>query len=99
MTTTGGFDVVERPEYMQGLSELGLFPEQIEEIVLQFTPMDYVKGPEEDIKYPNQNVWIFGYDVQGAEFYIKLSDDFSNKRARCISFHRAKFSMIYPYKT
>lgn len=98
MTTTNGFDVVERTEYMQGLTEAGLFPEQVQEIVLQLTPMDYVEGPEIDEKYTHQNIWVFGYDINEAEFYIKLSDDFSRDRAKCISFHRAEFPMIYPYK-
>lgn len=98
MNTAGGFDFIERPVNMKSLAELGLTIEQAEEVVYELTYVDYTAGPEEDIDYPNHSIWTFGYDINGTEVYIKLSDNFKFGKAKCLSFHISEYPMAYPYK-
>ena len=43
-------------------------------------------------------MWDFGYNMDNEEVYIKLSDDFNHSVAKCISFHKPDFVIVYPYK-
>lgn len=92
------FSVIERDKYLQSLAELGISSSQARNVILQLTYKNYSSGPEPDLDYPGHNVWKFGYNLDGEEIYIKLSDDFSRNIAKCISFHKADFVISYPYK-
>jgi len=94
----GGFDLIERFENIKGLAILGLEETQAEQIVLQLTYVDYIRGPEEDKRYPKHNIWVFGYDMDPEELYIKLSDNFKFGKAKCLSFHIASHPLTYPCK-
>ena len=92
------FSVIERDKNLQSLAELGIFSYQAVNIILKLTYKNYSSGPEPDVDYPKHNVWKFGYNLDGEQIYIKLTDDFSCNIAKCISFHKADFVISYPYK-
>jgi len=87
----------DRDVHVNNIGELGINPYQVRETILQLTPSNYVSGPDVDKKYPKHNVWIFGVNLDGAETYIKLSDNFTHGIAKCISFHKSKFPITYAY--
>ena len=60
---------------------------------------DYSSGPEEDVVYMGQPMWIFGRQVKNREVYIKISMGSPQERVLCISFHIAEHPMSYPFKT
>lgn len=43
-------------------------------------------------------MWVFGKDVHDIEVYIKVTVGGFNRRAVCISFHRAEHPLDYPLK-
>jgi len=94
------FTFEERDKNMRDLAELGITPPQTKNIICELTYRNYSSGPDpdKDVSYPNNNTWKFGYDLDGTEIYIKLCDDFSNKVAKCLSFHKAKHTITYPHK-
>lgn len=93
----GCFVVVDREEYMQTLAEFGLPQGEAKRMIMSLTEKNYVKGPEEDRDKPGANIWVFGIDLNGDQLYIKLSDAFKHNVAKCISFHKAKSRIKYPY--
>lgn len=96
--TPGFFSLVERDKNMQSIAELGITVPQALDVILQLTCENYSSGPEVDHDYPEQSVWVFGTTIDGEEIYIKLSDDFKYSVAKCISFHKADFAILYPYQ-
>ncbi|MEZ4937058.1 MAG: hypothetical protein R2799_05645 [Crocinitomicaceae bacterium] len=79
------------------LLELGITPLQRDEYVKNLKVEDYSSGPLKNDKGGN-DVWIFGKEICHKEIYIKLffARDFD---VLCISFHKAKHPMDYPFKT
>ncbi len=69
------------------ISYLGLTIPDIKSILSQLTYKDYVKGPEKDNDRRGNMIWEFGVHIKSEDIYIKLSDDFSFDKAKCISFH------------
>ena len=94
----GCFSFIERDKNMQSLADLGITIPQTINIILRLTYKNCSGGPEIDSDYPDHNVWEFGYNLDGEELYIKLSDNSSCNVAKCISFHKADFAISYPYK-
>lgn len=92
------FEFVDRPKNMQLLMDLNINDLIAKEIILNLTHKNYSNGPEKDRDREKGNVWKFGSRINGEEVYIKLSDDFTGDKARCISFHKAEFKIEYPYK-
>ena len=90
------FSFIEREKNMTSLGELGMCIGQAKNVILQLTPFDYVEGPLQDEKYPSHNLWVFGVSFNSDEVYIKLSDNFRCNVAKCISFHKAEYSLVYP---
>jgi len=43
-------------------------------------------------------MWVFGFDHEGTEIYIKISMGRLNQEVICISFHESEFKMNYPFK-
>ncbi len=89
---------VNRKDNIATISYLGLTIPDVKGILSQLTYKDYVKGPEKDIDRSGNMIWEFGVHIKGEEIYIKLSDDFSFDKAKCISFHIAQYPIQYPYK-
>lgn len=90
------FIIVDRKEFKDELANLGISIYTAKAIIGSLTYENYCKGPEIDDRNPNENLWIFGFKFANHDLYIKLSDDFSHK-AKCISFHRPKYDMDFPY--
>ena len=94
----GQFSFVERHKNLQALADLGITQVEALNAILQLTYRNYSSGPEPDRDYYGRKVWIFGYSLEGEEIYIKLADDLSYNIAKCISFHKADFTIAYPYQ-
>lgn len=90
---------VERPKNMNAIIELNITIPIAKETIRNLTHKDYSRGPEKDKHNEKSNVWKFGTRINGEEIYVKLSDYFSEGTATCISFHKPKFKINYPYKS
>lgn len=94
-----GLYVINRVENQQSLADLGMTQENRKDLILSLTIQDYCSGPGADKDQPGE-IWVFGKEVDCQEVYIKLkiADTGSMKIAKCISFHAARYPLIYPYK-
>ena len=99
VTSGSGLYVVPRRPNTEGLIELGLTAKIRTNLILGLSVKDFCSGPEPDYDQPGE-VWIFGLDFDGMDIYIKLkiAQVGSAKIAKCISFHKAKFVLRYPFK-
>lgn len=99
MTNGRGLDIIPRPLNNKTIRELELTKENVWEIILDLTILDYVRGPEIDRDKPGE-MWIFGREIAKKEVYIKLKIAQVGlvKIAKCISFHIAEFPLRYPHK-
>lgn len=94
----GQYEFVPRRKNMESLAELGLMPENIIDIINELTFEDYCSGPEDDRDFGEKDcIWIFGKYIDEYEIYIKLK--ISTDRVVTISFHKAEFSLQYPFKS
>ncbi|MDP2322834.1 MAG: hypothetical protein Q8N51_02265 [Gammaproteobacteria bacterium] len=98
-----GLKLLNPEKNTQALLDLGLLPAQRRDIILSLNPDNYCSGPSPDDADPTKDVWIFGYQMDGEEIYIKLrlspgkaKDSFSTPVVW--SFHSAAFPMKYPLK-
>ena len=92
----------DRETNMQALACHGLTIDDVSAAIKSLTPADYSTGPEKDYnpRYPGE-VWVFGHELGGAIFYIKLKfiNTSSGKGVLCLSFHESKYKMDFPYRT
>lgn len=88
-----------KPNNIDTLTALDITQKDREKYVLSLEAEDYCQGPDKN-DYPGQNdVWVFGKHIKGKEVYIKIFiNAVLNQPNVCISFHIAKFSLIYPLK-
>ena len=95
-----GLYVTNRLVNRDALLDLGLTGTQREEIVLSLSVEDYCEGPILDEFRPG-NLWVFGKQIGTEEIYIKLkiAGSIDNEHATCISFHKAKHPLTYPFKS
>jgi len=94
------FYVIDREENSSALIELGMTKKNRDDELKSLTVLDYVSGPETDLTHPGY-VWVFGRNIHSHEVYIKLKIvelEFGNK-AICLSFHRSKEALYYPFRT
>lgn len=97
--------VIPRKENQQALIDLGLTFRDRVEILMALEVEDYSSGPDADRDRAGF-VWVFGKVVLDVEVYIKLKiveyipcgTDRTQRKAICLSFHRAKASLNYPFK-
>ena len=90
-----------RDEVLKGIRDLGLTQGIAKELILGLVVYDYVEGPIEDHLHSEFNVWIFGKAspiIESDEIYIKLSDRREGKMLVCLSFHKARRPLNYPFK-
>jgi len=90
---------IHRRDNVATIAYLGITIAYVKTILSQLTYKDYICGPQIDKDRSGSMIWEFGVNIQGEDIYIKLSDDFSFDKAKCISFHIAAFPLVYPYKT
>ncbi|MEX2560255.1 MAG: hypothetical protein WD403_10095 [Pirellulales bacterium] len=92
-----------RPEDRQHLIDLNITQNQALERLTQLTPENYSKGPQPDDVKPDREVWTFGFDLDGAEVYLKLALQPDPRRRHVVhgliwSYHRAEWPMSYPLR-
>lgn len=81
----------------RSLADLGITVDMQKKIINDLEASDYCKGPEPDIKYPQKDIAVFGYDFRGTELYIKFSISIDQVPVVCLSFHESEEPMKYPY--
>lgn len=96
---TQEFIIIPRNDYKLTCSYLGITISDVKDTISQLTYKEYSKGPEKDKDRPGNMIWEFGVYMLGEVIYIKLSDDFSFDRAKCLSFHIAAHPIKLPHKT
>lgn len=91
---------VPRQRLEQDLIDLNLTRNLALEIICSLTPENYSSGPMPDDTDSTKEIWIFGFNYEGTEVYIKLRLlPQSGKELPCgsvWSFHRSAHSMTYP---
>ncbi|HHU97378.1 MAG: toxin [Bacteroidota bacterium] len=85
----------DREKNARTLLELEIPGNKRTEIIMKLQPEDFYRV--EEGKYLEQfEMFSFGKTVKGKEVYIKFS--VTDKNLICISFHKAEYPIIYPYK-
>lgn len=95
------YDIVfwdDRGKNAQALVDLEITPSGRLEVIKKITVEDYSEGPIVNTMNKLGDLWVFGKDVKGQEVYIKISLGLPNSRTICISFHKAEYPMVYPFK-
>ena len=98
MTAQVRFTLIPRGKNLSTITQYGIKPDEIKNVIFQLTLHDYISGPCPDHTNSGYNVWVFGVQIGEAEFYVKLSDDFRGNEAKCLSFHKADYKCTYPHK-
>lgn len=100
LAVTNKIIFVSRLKNHTSLIKLGFTKQNCSQEILSLSVANYVKGPDADHD-PSKSgdIWCFGKRICGAEIYIKLKIFKVEKQlhAKCISFHEAEHSIIYPY--
>lgn len=78
------------------LTELGIGNREALLFISNLTYKRYYQGPQEDHKINQQNVWMFGCDVDDYQLYIKFTIKLRGELF-LISFHKADYPIKYPY--
>lgn len=100
-TKTKIFQIIfwnDRGKNAQALLDLEISPGKRKEIIEKLTLEDYSQGPLEEQMSGIAPMWVFGKKVKETEVYIKISMGRENMQTICISFHKAEYSMNYPFK-
>ena len=67
------YDFVPRKVNIGALAELGWTIEYFfKEYLMQLTLLNYVNGPETDRDNFDEDLWVFGDDIEGVQYYIKI---------------------------
>lgn len=85
----------EREKNAQALLDLEIPPDKRREIILKLKAEDFYRV-EEGMYLEKYEMITFGKMVKNAEVYIKIS--VTERNTICISFHKAEFSITYPFK-
>ena len=99
-TRYDGWLLVKRVESVECITELGLTLVDVRDALLVLSVVDYCAGPLQYRDMPG-DLWVFGKVIEGSEIYIKLKLARIGpvKRVRIVSFHPAKESLCYPYRS
>lgn len=94
----GRYLIRDRVKNRNSLIELGLTERQRDNVILSLSVEDYCSGPEKD-EFKRGDYWVFGKAIDGVEVYIKLQivSDRHDEHAICLSFHRAEWSLKFPF--
>lgn len=93
LANNGRLHFVNREENKRSLTYLGIKYRHAREIILNLTVKDYAHGVGIEAEHENEEKCVFGVYVNGELVYIKLVIDNDQDRAKCISFHIAKWDM------
>ncbi len=97
---------IDKEENLQTLLELEMPGARRDEYIYNLKPKDYYQGPGINDYDPKEGmVWMFGIGIKKRgkkkkiPIYIKIYITKVNGAPNfCISFHEAKFDMVFPYK-
>ena len=94
------YDFVPRKVNLEALAELGWALDYFfKDYLMQLTLLNYVNGPETDRDDYDEDVWVFGDDIETDQYYIKIKIRTHVKQeVVCISSHKAKFPLNFPWK-
>lgn len=83
------FIPVDRDKNLKTLAKLGLTWNDAKDEIYDLKYQNYVKGPEEDRDYPNEDkLWVFKKKILGETIYVKFKIQYlKNKEAKILSFH------------
>ena len=96
-----------KEENFQTLLDLEMPPDERTTYLYNLEPTDYYQGPgKNDYDDQEGDVWMFGIGIKKKRgkkkkipIYIKIYITKVNGAHNfCISFHKAKFDMVFPYK-
>lgn len=91
--------IINRDKNTKALLELGISPNIRKDIIMTLKVDNYYRGPSEDRKLPQNEVWEFGAELEdGQEVYIKLSCRREQSRGICLSFHPPEHEITYPFR-
>ena len=82
---------------MSAISKFVITINDVKNAIFGLTFKNYIEGPCRDRDKKGYYLWIFGVEINGIEFYVKLSDNFKGDVAKCILFHEPDFECKYPY--
>lgn len=91
-----GIFFLDRCKNQDALAALGIAPKERERYVREIEAGDYVETIISSMGMGD--MWVFGRDMNGREFYIKISLGRPNDRTICISFHEAENRIRYAFK-
>lgn len=94
------YDFVPRKANIEALTELGWTTNYFfTDYLMQLTLLNYVNGPETDRDAYNEDIWVFGNDIEGQQYYVKIKiRTIVKQEVVCISFHKANFILKFPWK-
>ncbi|MCW8935167.1 MAG: hypothetical protein OQK98_10620 [Gammaproteobacteria bacterium] len=97
-TSERGVFIIPRDSTLLTLKQLGMTKRNLQDELLALSLTNYSKGPERDRDQVGE-LWIFGKVIARHEMYIKLKifNVDSEYHAKCISFHVAKYPLLYPF--
>lgn len=90
---------INRPKNsIQHLADLGITANSREQIINKLEIEDYSQGPEPETQFNGKDLWVFGKVIKTQEVYIKLTISKNSGNVICISFHKADYPIVFPFK-
>ncbi|MDI6907252.1 MAG: type II toxin-antitoxin system MqsR family toxin [Thermoanaerobacterales bacterium] len=95
----GLFDMAVGPDERAAMIALGLRSQwEVAEYIETLEADDFAEGPKpDDNPLFGGYVWVFGPEIEGSQFYIKLKVR-DRRQVFCMSFHPAKYPLRCPYR-
>ena len=83
------FILVRTPKNKRFMSEYGLEPEDVKDIIRELSVEDCYEGPERDRKPEKYKGWVFKFDpiFEGIKLYIKIRIE-KTAKVVCMSIHK-----------
>jgi hypothetical protein len=99
----GQFYFKPREKNLQALAQLGATVEDVKAVIRALTPQHYAQGPSPDETDDSKEVWVFGYELNGTEIYIKLRLSPAPRKGQfgvpvVWSFHKAERRIKFPHR-
>jgi len=92
------YALITREKNIMALARLGWNESCLTDFLMELSTDNYSSGPEEDRDCPPEEVWVFGHEIDGTEYYIKLKIRLETEELLCISFHEAEKPLKYPFR-
>jgi hypothetical protein len=93
-----GVTYVGREKNAQTLLDMEWVSSKRTDVLKELEVTDYCEGPLDETMHGAGNMWVFGKEISGTEFYIKIAMGRTNNNTICISFHTSEQPLNYPFK-